>query len=191
MPAKLRLRYDLLLLLSLLLVIVLTPVLDHGDWRRLVLGAILFLPVILSTVRLADKSVDVASGAIDAKRACLCSSEQYFRQSLPSTVVCPAVWTWLLVVRPPSLPLSVDLHSAGIIATTVQLLLLHGHRSVHAVWSRGHHILGGEGHDVFLEIIIFGEQLEQAGSRRHRCRRGLEFFGHPKAEAIAAHYLLR
>jgi hypothetical protein len=54
MPPKLRLRYDLLLLLSLLLGIVLTPVLDHSDWRRLVLGAILFTPVILSTVRLSQ-----------------------------------------------------------------------------------------------------------------------------------------
>jgi hypothetical protein len=54
MPTKLRLRYDLLLLLSLLLVIVLTPVLDHGDWRRLALAALTFMPVILSTVRLSQ-----------------------------------------------------------------------------------------------------------------------------------------
>jgi hypothetical protein len=57
MTAKLRLRHDVLLLLSLLLVIVLTPVLDHGDWRRLVLGAILFIPVTLSTVRLSQVKV--------------------------------------------------------------------------------------------------------------------------------------
>src|SRR6516164_4077185 len=54
MSAKLQLRPDRLLLLSLLLVILLNPVLDHGDWRRLVLGALMFIPVILSTVRLAQ-----------------------------------------------------------------------------------------------------------------------------------------
>src|SRR5215472_9489348 len=54
MSAKLQLRPDLLLLLSLLLVILLNPVLDHGDWRRLVLGALMFIPVILATVRLAQ-----------------------------------------------------------------------------------------------------------------------------------------
>ena len=54
MSAKLQLRPDLLLLLSLLLVILLNPVLDHGRWRRLVLGALMFIPVILSTVRLAQ-----------------------------------------------------------------------------------------------------------------------------------------
>ena len=54
MSAKLQLRPDRLLLLSLLLVILLNPVLDHGDWRRLVLGALMFIPVILSTVRLSQ-----------------------------------------------------------------------------------------------------------------------------------------
>ena len=55
--AKLRSRPDLLLLLSLLLAILLTPVLDHGDWRRLVLAAVFFIPVILSVVRLAQIKV--------------------------------------------------------------------------------------------------------------------------------------
>ena len=54
MSAKLQLRSDSLLLLSLLLVILLNPVLDHGDWRRLVLGALIFILVILSTVRLSQ-----------------------------------------------------------------------------------------------------------------------------------------
>jgi hypothetical protein len=39
MPGKLRPRPDLLLLLSLLLVILLNPVFDHGDWRKLALVA--------------------------------------------------------------------------------------------------------------------------------------------------------
>ena len=54
MLGKLQLRPDLLLLLSLLLVILLNPVLDHGDWRRLALAALTFIPVILSTVRLSQ-----------------------------------------------------------------------------------------------------------------------------------------
>ena len=41
------------LLLSLLLVIVMYPVLDHGDLRRLFLGLLMFAAVILSTVRMA------------------------------------------------------------------------------------------------------------------------------------------
>ena len=47
-------RPDLFLLLSLLLVILLYPALDHGDFRRLILVAVLFVPVILSTVRLSQ-----------------------------------------------------------------------------------------------------------------------------------------
>ena len=54
MSVKLHLRPDSLLLLSLLLVILLNPVLDHGGWHRLVLGALLFIPVIISTVRLSQ-----------------------------------------------------------------------------------------------------------------------------------------
>lgn len=54
MAAKLHLRPDLLLLLSLLLVILLNPVMDHGGWRRLVLAALMFIPVLLSTIRLSE-----------------------------------------------------------------------------------------------------------------------------------------
>jgi len=57
MLGKLRLRPDLLLLLSLLLDLLLIPVLDHGDWRRAVLGASMFVPVILSIVRLSEIKV--------------------------------------------------------------------------------------------------------------------------------------
>ena len=52
MTAKLQSRPDLLLLLSLLAAILLTPVLDHGNWGRLGLAAVTFIPVALSTVRL-------------------------------------------------------------------------------------------------------------------------------------------
>lgn len=54
MQVKFQARPDLLLLLSLLLAILLTPVLDRGGWHRLVLAAVMFVPVIASTVRLSQ-----------------------------------------------------------------------------------------------------------------------------------------
>ncbi len=57
MQAKLQSRPDLLLLLSLLLAILLTPVLDQGNWGRLVLAAVTFIPVVVSIVRLAQIKV--------------------------------------------------------------------------------------------------------------------------------------
>ncbi len=54
MLPKAKMRPDLFLLLSLLLVILLYPVLDHGETRRLILGGLLFLPVILGVIRLAE-----------------------------------------------------------------------------------------------------------------------------------------
>jgi MFS-type transporter involved in bile tolerance (Atg22 family) len=54
MQTKLQSRPDLLLLLSLLLAIVLTPVLDRDGWRRLVLAGVTFIPVIVSTIRLSQ-----------------------------------------------------------------------------------------------------------------------------------------
>jgi len=53
MQAKFQSRLDLLLLLSLLLAILLTPVLDRDGWRRVVLAVVMFRPVILSTGRLS------------------------------------------------------------------------------------------------------------------------------------------
>ena len=54
MNAKLQSRPDLLLLLSLLTAILLTPVLNQDNWRRLVLAAVTFIPVVLSIVRLSQ-----------------------------------------------------------------------------------------------------------------------------------------
>ena len=51
---KAKSRPDLLLLLSLLLLILLYPVLDQGEVRRSILGVLLFVPVILATVRLSE-----------------------------------------------------------------------------------------------------------------------------------------
>jgi hypothetical protein len=47
-------RPDLLLLLSLILVILLYPVLDHGDFRHVILAFLVFVPVILSIIKLAE-----------------------------------------------------------------------------------------------------------------------------------------
>jgi hypothetical protein len=54
MQIKLQSRPDLFLLLSLLLVILIYPVLDHDGVRRLVLGVLMFVPVILATFRLSQ-----------------------------------------------------------------------------------------------------------------------------------------
>ena len=54
MQAKLHSRPDLLLLLSLLVAILLTPVLNQDNWRRLVLAAVTFIPIVLSIVRLSQ-----------------------------------------------------------------------------------------------------------------------------------------
>ena len=54
MTAKLQSRPDLLLLLSLLAAILLTPVLNQANWRRLLLAAVTFIPVVISIVRLSQ-----------------------------------------------------------------------------------------------------------------------------------------
>lgn len=46
---------DLLLLLSLLVVILLHPVLDHGIRRRLLLGAFTFVPLVLAALEMAQR----------------------------------------------------------------------------------------------------------------------------------------
>lgn len=54
MLEKMRFRPDLYLLLSLLLIILVYPALDHGEARRLLLGILMFVPVILASVRLSE-----------------------------------------------------------------------------------------------------------------------------------------
>jgi ion channel len=54
LTAKLQSRPDLLLLLSLLEAILLTPVLNQDNWRRLLLAAVTFIPVVISIVRLSQ-----------------------------------------------------------------------------------------------------------------------------------------
>lgn len=54
MNAKLQSRPDLLLLLSLFVAILLTPVLNQDNWRRLILAGVTFIPIVLSIVRLSQ-----------------------------------------------------------------------------------------------------------------------------------------
>jgi Ion channel len=54
MQIKLQSRPELFLLLSVLLVILIYPVLDHDGLRRLFLGVLMFVPVILATFRLSQ-----------------------------------------------------------------------------------------------------------------------------------------
>ncbi len=55
MTQKTRSTPDLLLLLSLFSVILLNPILDHGDFRKLILAGLTFIPVIIATLRLSQK----------------------------------------------------------------------------------------------------------------------------------------
>jgi len=54
MQPKYRNRPDLLLLLSLLLIILTGPQLDHGTIRQLLLAALMFVPVVLASIRLSE-----------------------------------------------------------------------------------------------------------------------------------------
>ncbi|HWY67222.1 MAG TPA: hypothetical protein VNX88_01080 [Terriglobales bacterium] len=59
MRAKLQSRPDLLLLLSLLVAILLTPVLDQGNWGRLVLGVLyIAITVALLVGRFRNERLD-------------------------------------------------------------------------------------------------------------------------------------
>jgi Ion channel len=57
MPHSSQAWRDLFLLMSLLLVILLYPFLDRGEVRRLVLGGLMFAPLLLATVRMAQIKV--------------------------------------------------------------------------------------------------------------------------------------
>ena len=55
MLEKTKSRPDLLLLMSLVLVIVMYPLLDHGDVQRAILSGLMFVPLLLATVRLSER----------------------------------------------------------------------------------------------------------------------------------------
>jgi uncharacterized membrane protein YobD (UPF0266 family) len=71
--AKRQSRPDLLLFLSLLLAILLTPVLDKGNWSRLVLAAVTFIPIVLSIIRLSQIKVWVWPSVLLALQCNLCA----------------------------------------------------------------------------------------------------------------------
>ena len=76
--AKLQSRPDLLLLLSLLVAILLTPALNQDNWRRLVLAAVTFIPIVLSIVRLSQvKKVGVAVGSVGIRQCGFCGGGEY------------------------------------------------------------------------------------------------------------------
>ena len=82
-------RRDLLLLLSLLLVIVLYPLLDRGDLRRVVLGALMFAPILLATVRMAQIKAWVWPAVLLMAGAVLCAVLSIF---FPSPIVFGLKW---------------------------------------------------------------------------------------------------
>lgn len=75
-------RWDLLLLFSLLLVILMYPVLDHDEIGRLILGALVFVPAVSATIKLSKirfgiwPSVLLVSGAIIAAVASIIFNNQ-------------------------------------------------------------------------------------------------------------------
>jgi hypothetical protein len=87
-----RIRPDLLLLLSLLLMILLHPILDRSTLRRLLMEVLIFLPVVLATIRLAEiksrlwPTVSLMAGAMTL------AVVQDFCQS---TVIIPLKWAFL------------------------------------------------------------------------------------------------
>jgi hypothetical protein len=57
-------RWDLLLLLALLLVILVYPVLDHGGIKRIILGIVMFVPVILTILSISQIKAAVWPSAL-------------------------------------------------------------------------------------------------------------------------------
>jgi len=55
MQEQIERRRDLLLLLSLLFVILMHPILDHGTTQRLVLAILTFVPLVLATIRMSER----------------------------------------------------------------------------------------------------------------------------------------
>jgi hypothetical protein len=75
-------RRDLFLLLSLFLVILLYPLLDHDDVQRLVLGGLMFAPLLLATVRVAQIKGWVWPAVLLMTCAVLCAVlSMFFRSS--------------------------------------------------------------------------------------------------------------
>jgi hypothetical protein len=82
-------RRDIFLLLSLLLVILLYPLLDHDDVQRLVLGGLMFGSLLLATVRMAQIKVWVWPAVLLMTCAVVCAIVSTF---FPSPTVVGLKW---------------------------------------------------------------------------------------------------
>ncbi len=85
-------RRDLLLLFSLLLIILLYPVLDRGDVRRMILGVLMFAPLLLGTARMAQIKGWVWPAVLLMTSAVVCAALSIF---FPFSVVIGLKWTIL------------------------------------------------------------------------------------------------
>ncbi len=82
-------RRDLALLLSLLLVILLYPLLDNGEVQRLVLGGLMFVPLLLATVRMAQIKGWVGPAVLLMACAVVCAVVSVF---FPFSIVVGLKW---------------------------------------------------------------------------------------------------
>jgi Ion channel len=91
---KAPMRPDLFLVSSLLLVILIYPLLDHGDLQRMILGALFFLPVILATYSLSQLRGWLWPSALTMSGALICAvaSSLY-----PSRALVGVKWSILTV----------------------------------------------------------------------------------------------
>jgi hypothetical protein len=94
MPEKAQTRWDLLLLLSLLLVVLTYPVLDHGDIRRLILGVVMFVPIISATVRVSQIKARVWPSVVLMSGTLISAVADTF---LPNRMLAEAKWGMLTV----------------------------------------------------------------------------------------------
>jgi hypothetical protein len=91
---KAPIRPDLFLVLSLLLVILMYPVLDQGDLKRTILGALFFLPVILATYSLSQLRGWLWPSVLTMSGALICGAASEFN---PSRVLVGVKWSILTV----------------------------------------------------------------------------------------------
>lgn len=85
-------RRDLFLLLSLLLVILLYPLLDHGDVQRIILGGLMFAPLLLATVRIAQIKDRAWPAVLSMACAVICAILSIF---FPYSIVVGLKWAML------------------------------------------------------------------------------------------------
>ena len=92
MLEKAQSRPDLLLLLSLLFVIMMYPVLDHGDIRRLILVVLMFVPILLATVQLSRRKGRVWPASLLAALIVIASAASTL---VPNRVLIGGKWALL------------------------------------------------------------------------------------------------